>query len=244
MAGCLDFGPDTLPAARNPPENVRAVERLAQGLQADPVRFAIIGDTQLSFGQAAKAVASLSARDDLAFAVQIGDLTHHGIRFEYEKMDGVLRALDIPLFVLLGNHDTLGNGRKIYARLYGPTDFVADQGPFRFVFFDSCSREVGFGGRVPDVTFLEDAMEMEEGRVAVLFAHVPPWGGDFDPVLQEPFGAVTAGATLAFYGHEHRYEEGEFAGVPSYLADAIENRNYLVATVRSDGVFEVERVVF
>lgn len=242
--GCLEYGPNTLPPDGDPPGNERALARLAGRVPADPVRFAVLGDAQLAFDEAADAIESVASRDDLDFVVQVGDFSHHGVRFEFERMNEVFARLEVPYFVLLGNHDTLGRGREIFARLFGPADFTADLGPLRFVFFDSNSREAGFDGSVPDLAFLEDALPPEAERPTVLLAHVPPWDADFDPSLRESFAAVASRATVAFYGHQHRFQVDEFAGVPAYVVDALEGRSYLVATVASSGDFRVEKVDF
>ncbi len=249
LAGCFDFSPSELPA--DPSErdiNAKSFTTLSGRAPGAPLRFAVIGDTQRLFDETSDAVASLNGRGDLDFVVQIGDLTDFGLTFEYEVMNGVLAGLHVPYFVVIGNHDLLGNGRWVYERMFGPLDFSFTYDRIRFVCLDTNSLEFDFAPNVPDLAWLEAQLgrDAEHDR-AVVLAHVPPDASEFNPALREPYYALLAGAgvKLSVYGHLHRYELRHVNAMSEVIADIVSHRNYLVLTAVTPGdTFEVDRVFF
>lgn len=224
----------------------KAKERLAASPPAEVLRVALVGDTQFAFDEARDVVAALNARGDLAFVVQLGDFTHTGVRFEFVEMNEIFARLRVPYFVVVGIHDLVGNGEAIYLRMFGPLDDAFTAGRTRFVLFDSNSLETGFDGTVPDLARLRRLTEPDGSfdRV-VLMSHIAPHTADFDPALEEGYEALLRAqrSVVSFHAHEHGPREGEIAGTPLWVADAVEHRTYLLATIGPDGV-RVERVPF
>jgi hypothetical protein len=245
---CLEYSPHALSSAGPARDlHARGVERLLATPPPDVLRFAVIGDTQLHFDQTRLVVDRVNERADVAFAVQVGDLTHHGLAFEYREMHEVLGRLHVPYFVAVGNHDLLANGGDLFARLYGARNLAFTWARTRFVLADTNALEAGFDGTVPDLAFLEGALAPgPDHDQAFLFSHCNPQSPDFDPRLLEPFLGVLrdAGASASFHGHGHHYAESVRDGVSYYVVDAVDERTYLVVTVHAAGGFEVERVPF
>jgi 3',5'-cyclic AMP phosphodiesterase CpdA len=248
LAGCLEYSPHALPTDASERDlNARAVGRILDQ-PPGPLRFAVVGDTQRSFDEAAAAVASLNRRDDLQFVVQIGDFTNVGLLPEFQLMNDVFAGLRVPYLVVIGNHDHFSNGEAIYREMFGPTDFAFTRGGVRLVFFCSNSRSHGLDGSVPDVAGVADllAPSPDHDR-ALAFAHIAPGSGAlFDErlgaALEEALAA--GGVLVSFHGHEHRFLDEERGGVRYVVADAVDGRSYLVASERVDGGFDVERVGF
>jgi 3',5'-cyclic AMP phosphodiesterase CpdA len=225
----------------------KALARLRATPAPETVRFAVVGDTQTAFDEAEDAVAHLNARRDIDFVVQIGDFTHFGILEEFRRMNEIFEALRVPYFVVIGNHDHLGNGEDIYERMFGPSHLAFTFGRTRFVLFDSNSREFGFDGTVPDLAWVEAQLAPDATHdTAVLLSHVPPATGDFDSKLVARYDALLGVPTpsCSFHGHEHRFRFDEREGTPLYVADSVDRRSYLVAEVDPAGEFVVERVFF
>lgn len=247
-AGCLEFSPHAADLQGSERDlNRKAIARLQSGPAPSILRFALVGDVQIAFDEAEDAVEHLNRRDDLAFVVQLGDFTHVGTLQEFREMNEIFERLRVPYLAVIGNHDHLGNGRDIFVDMFGPTEIAFTYAGVRFVLFDSNSREADFDGTVPDVDWLAAQLAPDGAHDrAVLLSHVPPSTSDFDPVLEEPYRDVlrSAPSVVSFHAHEHRFRSGDVAGTPLWVADAVEHRNYLVATVAAGGGIEVERVFF
>jgi 3',5'-cyclic AMP phosphodiesterase CpdA len=245
---CFEYSPhafDLDPSERG--LHASAVDGLVSTAPPEPLRFALVGDTQHSFDDAADVVDRLNARSDLAFVVQLGDFTHLGLAPEFRLMNDVFARLRVPYLVVIGNHDYLGVGEDIYAEMFGPPNVAFTLGRTRFVLFDSNSREFGFDGNTPDLAWLA-AQLAPDGSFdgAVLMSHCAPFSGDFDASLVERYDALlrVPPSLVSFHAHEHRFIFEEREGTPLYVADAVEGRSYLLATALPGGGFEVERVFF
>ncbi|GAO02409.1 metallophosphoesterase [Anaeromyxobacter sp. PSR-1] len=242
-SGCLEYSPYALP--ENKGLNRKAVGALLATPPAEPLRVALLGDTQLAFDEAEDAVGLVNGLDGVSFAIQLGDFTDLGLLREYELMHDVFARLRVPWLVVLGNHDMLGGGDAIYDRMFGARNLVFTWGRTRFVLLDTNAREYGFPEDVPDLEWL-DAQLAPDGAHdrAVVVAHVPPWHEDFNAALRQPYLDLLAarGVTDSFYAHVHRYGVREESGVRLWTADALTGRSILLLTLPAAGEPLVEQV--
>jgi 3',5'-cyclic AMP phosphodiesterase CpdA len=247
-AGCFEYSPHAVPdEARHRDVHRRSLERLLAEPPPERLRFALLGDTQLGYSGTHGAVEALRRRDDIAFVVQLGDFTHLGLAREYELTNGMLARLPAPYFVVVGVHDFLSNGRKIYRSMFGELNFAFTWAGTRFVFLDTNSPEVGFDGTVPDLAWLaEQLAPAADHHRAFVFSHADPESHDFDQrMAQDYFALLRDSAVVAsFHGHGHAYRTYEHFGVQYLVADDIDGRVYYVVSERSDGGLDVEEVKY
>jgi 3',5'-cyclic AMP phosphodiesterase CpdA len=247
-SGCLEYSPHAVPdGAEHRDVHPRNVERLLAQPAPPLLRFALVGDTQLRLDPLRDAVDALNGRDDVAFLVHLGDLTHLGLAREYELANDLLARLRMPYFVTIGNHDFLSNGTAIYRAVFGPWNFAFTWADTRFVFVDTNSLEAGFDGSVPDLPWLEAQLApAADHRRAFIFAHVDPDERGFDERMTPAWEALLrdGGVVASFHGHRHAFRSWEREGVRYVVADDIEGRVYYLVTERPDGGFDVEGVEF
>ena len=223
------------------------LERI-EGVPAEETfRIAVIGDTQTWMTETEDAVDAVNGRADVAFTIQVGDLTEFGLTKEFRWTQRLLGRIDLPVLTVIGNHDLLSNGRATYGAMYGPIDYSFRFGRTKFVFLDDNCREYDFGGSVPDLAWLRRELPNDGSYDrAIVVSHVPPTDKDFDPALVDDFAAALrdGGVVLSIHGHVHRFSDGfPFGdGVRYVTADAMRGRNFLVITVGPS--IEVERVFF
>src|SRR5262249_53510356 len=77
-------------------------------------------ETNMMTERAIDAVIALRPRPDVVLIT--GDLVDRGLVEEYEQLKIILRRLDIPFFVIPGNHDRRDNLRRVLADYRGVTD--------------------------------------------------------------------------------------------------------------------------
>jgi predicted phosphodiesterase len=112
------------------------------------LRVAIIGD--LHFGSPHAEAMARAAFGDInasgaSLAIQLGDVTDHGDRDEFELAALVLGELQMPVTTMLGNHDVLSysearlSGREYYASSFGrePDGVLLECEGYRFAVLDS-----------------------------------------------------------------------------------------------------------
>lgn len=172
-------------------------------------RIALIADNHKNLDEMDALVNHINQLDPLPdFTVHMGDITDEGLVFEYRSTHDILDKLHMPYFVVLGNHDCLGNGHHLFKDFYGKSDYAFAYGQDYFVFFNDVVWELG--NRTPDFAFLE--REFKKGmtyRNTYLFSHIPPYTDQFTPAMENRFTELVNqyNVKASIHGHEHRYWE-------------------------------------
>lgn len=115
-------------------------------------RFAIVGDTH--FGsrhgeQAVRAAIKDINASGAELVIQLGDLTEHGDKHEFELAATVLAELNAPLVTMMGNHDVYSYreerlaGREHYPASFGrePEGIILEHRGVKFGVLDSVEHE-------------------------------------------------------------------------------------------------------
>ena len=111
-------------------------------------RFGILGDLHFgSTGAEETARAAIGELNDagVELVIQLGDITDHGNKEEFELATRALAELQMPLVTMLGNHDVFSyqeerlSGREYYGAAFGrePDGVLLEHGGFRFAVLDS-----------------------------------------------------------------------------------------------------------
>ena len=205
--------PDSLP----PPPPFELVPSLPADPPGDVVfRFAILGD--LHFGSPTGETAALAAIADInrsgaELTIQLGDLTDHGRKEEFELAVKTLDSLEMPCTTMLGNHDVFSleeerlSGREYYGTSFGreADGVMLEHKGFRFAVLDSATSSIspfsafdfvsgsfleGPGGGVvhgsltaPQHEILADVASPGSAPAFVFLHHPPQPFWGFPPVL-------------------------------------------------------------
>lgn len=158
-----------------------------------------------------------------------GDLTDHGTAEEYQVVGEMLERLELPLYVLPGNHDDRGRMREACG-LPGegeePIRYSVEVGELRLVLLDS-----NVPGRDPGafdaerLGWLDAELSTEPERPTLLAVHhtplmtgIPEWDAiNLDPSDREALAeVVTRHPQLRAIvgGHLHRVAASSLAGCP------------------------------
>ena len=228
------------------PTHIQLIEKQCAGKQE--LRFAVISDTQRWYDETEDAVEEINKRTDIDFVLHTGDLTDFGARKEFELQRDILNHLHVPYVVLIGNHDCIATGCKIYRKIFGDYNFAFTAGSVRFICLNTNSLEFGEGQ--PDLAFMEQELRsFPEGVTKTIVAfHAAPWSEQFDQALVEPFARLVAsypGVQCCIYGHGHHFGEDipYEDGIPYIQCGNIEKEAMLIFTVDESG-FSYEKVDF
>jgi predicted phosphodiesterase len=229
-------------------KNTARIEEVCIGKSV--IRFAFISDTQRWYDETEKCVKSLNERNDLDFVIHGGDLTDFGATNEFEWQRDILNNLNIPYVALLGNHDCLANGEKVFNAIFGPSNFSFLAGNVKFVCLNTNALEYDYSQPVPDYQFIENELEDSRSHYekTVVVMHARPFSEQFDNNTANLFQYYVEqfrDTQFCLNGHEHQLNQDDLFndGIIYYGVSNIDKYRYYVFTVTNEG-YEYEIVRF
>lgn len=247
MWACSDvfeYSPNQIHDHNTPRDlNARNLAKLMASAADDTLTIAVTGDSQQFYDEAERFVDKVNTLPDIDLVILAGDITHFGLLEEFEWMVERLDRLIPPYFAVIGNHDVVANGEKVFKRMFGPLNdtFVYDS--VKFVLHNTNSREYRFPN-VPDLEWLEEQLrEDPAAKHVIAVSHVPPYSDDFNPDLEGAYTSLfrnTPGFLLSLHGHVHRYEDGYpyDDGVRYITTNAFDKRDFVLLKIVDGQVFK------
>jgi Icc protein len=194
----------------------------ADAATSGPFRFAAMADVQEAIDRVQDIYARINADPGIRFVVFDGDLTPFGSVGELQRFQREAKALRVPIFATLGNHE-LGSQGPAFHALFGRGSFRYLFRGVQFTMLDTASATVA------PVTYKRLERWLEEGRsrLHVVGMHIPP----LDPVGTRN-GAFASraeaarllamlaggGVDLTLYGHIHSYYSFWNAGMAAFIS--------------------------
>ncbi len=211
--------------------------------QDSVITIALTGDSHIDYGNTEKVVEAINKVPEVDFTIHTGDLTDNGILQQYKWTEQRLRKLNKPYFAVVGNHDVVGKGERVYREMYGKTNFSIIYGGIKFIFFNSNSREYGFKDKVPDLDWVTAEMQHDGtfDRI-ILVSHVPYFNYDFDQSYKAPYlkmlkdHAEKKNIMASFNGHMHdpSVERTSGSGVLHICPGSVNRHRFMVVTIRGN----------
>lgn len=220
--------------------NSRNIEKISKLQAKSAFKFILIGDTQRFYDEFDDFIAHVNSLNDISFVLLNGDLVDFGLNKEYNWIAEQLKNLKIPYVAAMGNHDMLGNGRKIFHKMFGPENFSFSYSGNKFICLNTNSRETGFDGKVPDTSWLKQELSRDSGSINMfILSHIPPFNADFDKALEPAFAGLLASQPklrISLHGHEHRFRllHPYPDSITYVVAGATNQRNYALVEVEGE----------
>jgi Icc protein len=191
-------------------------------------------DNNKNIALAIARVNDLSPRPDIVLAT--GDLTTAGRPEQYTTLAALIEPLEVPLYLIPGNHDERGQLLNAFAGKYGLVNdghdyvrTVIDDGQLRLVSLDTTVAGHHHGEIPEDRTaWLDEVLCAAPDKPTLIFMHHPPfetgiWWMDQLGILD---GLDRLATVLGRHrqviriiaGHLHRTIHSTFAGVPVTVA--------------------------
>ncbi len=195
-----------------------------------PIKIALTGDPQGTPGDLERVVSAIDDIPDIRFIMVLGDLTDYGLMHEYVWAAKALQNSRIPHFTVIGNHDAIAHGPKIYREMYGPYDYTFQDAGVKFVMFNDNQFEFG----TTDFSFLKS--EIDSRSIAA--AHVPPVKDMHTLEQIDLWTKINSEAELMGSIHGHRggnYDVKWTVGeVPYYIVPRVRDVYFSIMTIHED----------
>lgn len=190
-------------------------------------KIAITGDPQVVVGHFRNVIKQTNRRSDIDFIVVLGDLTDLGLRTEWNWIGKSIERSNKPVLTVVGNHDGLAKGDKIYKKMFGDLNYSFEFRGIKFVMWNNNYYEWG----TPDFKWLENQI-ISHPKVIVM-SHQPPYSGTLSPFLEQKWENLRRHPSYvaSIHGHvhnySHRYEKHTVTDV--YTVDRVIDTHYGVA---------------
>ena len=208
-------------------------------------KFAFISDSHTSYDDFEDQIKDINSRDDIDFVIHGGDLTLSSLHKEFTWFNEIIGKLNVPFLTVIGNHDHLSNGKAIYEKSFGKTNYVFTFRGCKFVMFDNIIWERN--NKDPEFEwFKENIKNDKEYNHVIPVSHIPPWGDQYDNGNEYIYDEmmVEKGIKLSIHGHTHKYYFGKRYDQIDYLVVGdTPDRNYAVISIDKDN-YSVERIDF
>lgn len=163
-----------------------------------------------------------------------GDLTHHGIKDQYQRLSDALAGVPIPVHMTLGNHDFrdqfVAHFPDVPRDPNGFVQSVVEVGRFKLILLDTHDpkTEPFHGGHICQdrLDWLSNQVEDQAPASCVLFMHHPPFEtgipgmDDIGLLNREALNQIIADSpaiAMSIAGHVHRSIWGIAGGKPSAI---------------------------
>ncbi|KVX51567.1 phosphodiesterase [Burkholderia cepacia] len=216
-------------------------------------------DTAAALARCIDRLNALVPRPDAVLVT--GDLTDFGHDEEYGNLRGLLAALEIPYYLMIGNHDDRAGLRRAFADRAELQDgefvqYALDVGAVRVLALDSQVPGASYGDLCDArLAWLAAQLDAARDRPVIVALHHPPFAagiGHMDKLRLAPAAAAKLDALLRAHpnvervlcGHVHRTMFTRFGGT---LASAVPSPAHQVAfDLRTDApsAFRLEPPAF
>lgn len=192
-----------------------------------PIKIAAIGDPQGTPEDLETLVKKLNTRNDLRLMLVLGDLTDYGLQNEYLWAARALEKSKIPYFTVVGNHDAIAHGKKIYQDMFGAFNYTFEDAGLKFVMWNNNQYEFG----EQDFSWLESVVDER----SIVNSHIPPVKDQHRLEQVALWKDIGKRASILASLHGHRGGKTDFLseeqGVPYYVAPRVRGVRYSVITI-------------
>lgn len=224
---------------------------LPLNLFSQTFKFAQVTDTHVGGATGAddlrRTVLDLNQQQGIDFVILSGDVTEFGSDEELALAKQILDSLNLPLYVIPGNHDSnwSESGANSFRKVFGAETFFFEHNGVQFIGTTSGPNMRMSPGQVPreNLVWMDSIFKAnpDQDKPLIAINHYPldsslnNWYENIDRIK-------TKNVQLALCGHGHINKLYDWEGIPGVMArsnlrakDAV--GGYNIITVSSDSVF-------
>ncbi len=219
-------------------------------------RFAFLSDTHIGSPNGSaeedlrRTVRDINAMDDVAFVVLTGDITELGTNQELALAKKILDSLDIPYYIIPGNHDTgwSESGGFGFTTVFGSDRFSFSHNGIRFIGCASGPYVRMSDGHVPRdaVNWLDQELSKTAPGEPIIFLNHYPIDPGLDNWYEITDRLRNYNTWAILCGHGHSNRAMNFEDIPgvmgrSNLRARAEVGGYNLVDVRTDSIIFHEK---
>ncbi len=225
--------------------------------QGPELRFVFLTDIHITPGaessdQLTSIVQEVNA-GDFDLVVVAGDISNQGSYEELRNAKDILDNLNMPYYILPGNHETnwSESAGQDFITLWGDDKFMFQKGDFLLAGINTGPfMRMGDGHvKQEDIDWLRSELEanMHPGKQLLFFAHYPlAYGLDQWFVITDMLNEYQT--PIAFCGHGHRQQLLNFDGIPGIMGRSLVLRGenmpgYNIIEINNDSLFVFEKII-
>lgn len=216
-------------------ENLAWLSEIEKNFTADDTyKVAVIGDPQQFPGDLEQTIERLNKMDEVHFVLLLGDVVETGIEKEYEWSCKALNKTTKPIISVIGNHDALSYGQRIWQKIFGDLDFSFHYLGSKFIAYNDNQYEFD---NVPDREWLAEQALLEEDETrlhTIGMSHIEPWGNDanLSSFLKEN------GYSHMLHAHRHKFDyyQEQDVELPHFVTADTQDVKFALMTVSPDSI--------
>ena len=195
--------------------------------QAKAFRFAFLSDTHIGSPNGIaeedlrRTVRDINAMEDISFVVITGDITELGTPEELKKAKQILDSLDVPYYIIPGNHDTgwSESGGFGFVQTFGSDRFLFEHNGIRFIGCASGPYVRMSDGHVPRdaVNWLDSVLKRTPAMQPVIFLNHYPLDNGLDNWYEITDRLKSRNTILVLCGHGHNNRKMNFEDIPAIM---------------------------
>jgi len=224
--------------------------------QQKPFRFAFISDTHIGSPNGSaeedlrRTIRDINAMKDVAFVVLTGDITELGTNEELKLAKKILDSLNIPWYIIPGNHDTgwSESGGVMFTTVFGYDKFSFEYNGIRFLGCASGPYVRMSDGHVPRdaVNWLDEELKKIKPQQPLIFLNHYPIDNGLDNWYEVTDRLRNYNTWAILCGHGHSNRALNFEDIPgvmgrSNLRAKANEGGYNLVDVRNDSILFTER---
>lgn len=188
--------------------------------------IALTGDPQVLPGEIDQVRKTINNRSDIDFVVVLGDLTDRGLLKEWKWFGKITKLFNQPVLTVIGNHDGLSKGKKIYKKMFGSVNYSFMVGRTKFIMWNNNPYEYSV-----DMNWLRIQSEYYP---SIIMSHQPPYNGSLNSNQENEWYDIRHNGNIiaSVHGHMHRFGFRIEGGIPIYTVERVPR--YGIMVIKND----------
>lgn len=192
---------------------------------AQEFKFAFVTDTHIgastSVEDLKRTIVDINQFSDLDFVLLTGDITEMGTDKELALAKQIIEKLDIPYYIVPGNHDTgwSESGGVSFIKEFGTDKFVFEHEGYKFIGCASGPYVRMSDGHIPRdaIVWLDSILAKTPKTQPLIFINHYPLDNSLDNWFEATQRLKKYNTQFAICGHGHRNKIYNFEGIPGTM---------------------------